>query len=149
MKNCSECGTELTGDPSFCPDCGSKLQSSVANPNENHEQERKTAPCQKCESQISTKADRCPQCGYEPSSEGILGTIFNLISFLWVGISAILYIIAFAALFLGNSSAGGFLVNILLITAFSAAPFTYLYLSIKTKDRGPTESLEIFGRKIS
>lgn len=29
-----------------------------------------TAPCVKCQSEISTAAERCPQCGYDPASEG-------------------------------------------------------------------------------
>jgi len=148
MEHCSECGIEITGDPSFCPDCGNEVRSVASQPKENHEPEGTTAPCQKCDSHISTNADRCPQCGFEPGSEGILGTIFSLISLLWAGIGVIFYLGAFAALFLGNYSIGGFLFALLLITVFSAAPITYLFLSIKTADRGPTEPVEIFGKQI-
>jgi hypothetical protein len=29
-----------------------------------------SAACQKCKSEISTEADRCPECGYEPAAKG-------------------------------------------------------------------------------
>lgn len=149
MEHCSECGSELTDNPSFCPDCGSEMRSVAPQEKEKNKPKGTTAPCQKCDSPISTKADRCPQCGFEPGSEGILHGIFTLISFLWLGIGIIFYIGAFGALFTGNYSIGGFLGGLLLITLFSALPFTYLYVIFTTADRGPTEPLEIFGQKIN
>jgi len=29
-------------------------------------------PCLKCQTEISALAEKCPQCGYEPSDEGVL-----------------------------------------------------------------------------
>lgn len=83
MDYCSECGTEVK-DMNFCPDCGADVSDepdsmhNEATTNTNSD----TAPCEKCNSQISTDALKCPQCGYEPSSSyltGILGYLASLV----------------------------------------------------------------------
>lgn len=38
-----------------------------------------TAPCQKCASPIPTEAVRCPECGYEPSSEGARARFWGML----------------------------------------------------------------------
>jgi hypothetical protein len=35
--------------------------------------ERETGECEKCLSEIPMMAERCPDCGYEPSDHGIVG----------------------------------------------------------------------------
>lgn len=34
-----------------------------------------TGKCEKCASEIPVEAERCPECGYEPASQGILGSL--------------------------------------------------------------------------
>lgn len=38
-----------------------------------------TAECLKCHSEISVKAEKCPECEYEPRSEGYYSRLFFLI----------------------------------------------------------------------
>jgi len=38
-----------------------------------------TAACQKCATDISTDADRCPACGYEPGTDGQLARTVGFI----------------------------------------------------------------------
>lgn len=40
-----------------------------------------TGTCGKCDSLISVDADRCPECGYEPSSMGIVQGLLGLGAF--------------------------------------------------------------------
>lgn len=147
MAYCSDCGNEVGADVAYCPDCGNPIASDGKS--DEHESKTETAPCRKCDSQISVEADRCPECGFEPSSHGILGGIFSIISVLWGGLGAILYLVAIAGLFLGTYSLGGFLGTLLFITVFSIAPFTYLYLRVKYADMGPTDEMEVFGETVN
>lgn len=40
-----------------------------------------TGQCEKCRSEIPTQADRCPDCGHEPSSIGLLGKLLGIAAF--------------------------------------------------------------------
>lgn len=41
-----------------------------------------TGRCNKCDSEISVNAERCPECGYEPGAGSTLGTILGSIGIL-------------------------------------------------------------------
>lgn len=78
-----------------------------------------TGECKKCMSTIPLKAERCPECGHEPSSHGIVGglllgllagaavLLIGLILIIWVvaigtsfGVGGALTLTAFFGLFL-------------------------------------------------
>ena len=46
-----------------------------------------TGKCQKCASEISTEAERCPECGHEPSALGITDWILIFLSINGLGFS--------------------------------------------------------------
>lgn len=86
MPYCSNCGAEHDSGDSFCAECGTDLDrpgeaelKSKAEPNTESEPTtstvKETGPCEKCDSEISVEAHKCPQCGYEPAAHGILGSI--------------------------------------------------------------------------
>lgn len=103
MPYCSNCGTEHDVGDSFCAECGADL--TLAEPEVEQEPEpepeaqsttptaKETGTCEKCDSQISINADKCPQCGYEPSSGGILGGILTWISVMVVGLFGTLTVV--------------------------------------------------------
>lgn len=94
MTHCTDCGTEI-GDVKFCPECGTEAPApEVA---DTPEPEGETGACEKCDSQISLKADRCPECGHEPGSHGILGSIFIMLSLLWVGLMGLIAVVSWIA----------------------------------------------------
>ena len=53
--------------------------------------------CGKCSSEIKTEAERCPECGYEPSK---LGVIHGLLGFFAINIFAVSFGIAIISLIL-------------------------------------------------
>lgn len=63
------------------------------------ESEPETGKCEKCASEISVEADRCPECGYEPSTSGWIRSIGVGVSFvasiLLVGLIAIIWLTVF------------------------------------------------------
>jgi len=52
-----------------------------------------TGRCSKCESEISIDAERCPECGYEPSKTGILNGIGMLIAIGILSLSGLITIL--------------------------------------------------------
>lgn len=78
MPYCSNCGAEHDIGDSFCAECGQDLTASAEFEAEVESEEpaiKKMGICEKCDSEISVEADKCPQCGYEPAAHGILGSI--------------------------------------------------------------------------
>lgn len=142
---CSDCGVEMDESVSFCPDCGSEVGVKSSEP---RQEQKERAPCQKCDEMISVDAMKCPQCGFEPSASGILGSIFAIISFLWAGFGVLMYIAIIATLATGNNTVGGTIGLLLITTGFIVAPVTYLYLIASEGERKPTEPLEIFGKEV-
>jgi len=63
--------------------------------------ERETGECEKCMSEIPMKAERCPDCGYEPSDHGIVGGILlGLLvmgSILLAGLILIIWVVTIAS----------------------------------------------------
>jgi RNA polymerase subunit RPABC4/transcription elongation factor Spt4 len=97
MPYCSNCGTEYDPGESFCAECGDDLDGPAeTEPELEPEPEveadteapttKETGTCVKCDSEISVEADKCPQCGYEPASSGILGGLLS-------GLSAMAFIL--------------------------------------------------------
>lgn len=109
MPYCSDCGAEHNPGDSFCAECGADLDSPAETELESEpepEVEADTEPstpketgiCEKCDSEISVKADKCPQCGYEPASSGILGGLLSGLSamafILLAGLVLIVWVVA-------------------------------------------------------
>lgn len=107
MPYCSNCGTEHDPSASFCSECGADLggqseADSEPEPRVEPETESSTAKetgiCEKCDSEISVKADKCPQCGYEPASSGILAGILTgiatMVFILFGGLTLIVWVVA-------------------------------------------------------
>jgi ribosomal protein L40E len=78
---CSECGSENAGDAKFCQECGESLSDSNSSEEQELEEPSNTGQCQKCDSSISITAEKCPNCGYEPSSLGAVNWILGIIAF--------------------------------------------------------------------
>jgi len=96
MPYCSNCGAEHDPGDSFCAECGQDLTGSAEFGTEVESEEpatKKTGICEKCDSEISLDANKCPQCGYEPASSGILGGILTWISMMVFGLFALLTLI--------------------------------------------------------
>ena len=102
-----------------------------------------TDKCTKCDSEISVEADRCPECGYEPSSGGVLNGILTFISLPWLGIGALFYVVAIWVLFTGGYTILNFIFAMLLITAFNTVPAFILYVSYRQSTMSPTDP-EVF-----
>jgi len=140
MPYCSDCGKEIEPNISLCSDCGSEINLNKKG--------KELAPCQKCDSDISKDAMKCPECGWEPASSGILHSLIFIICIPWVGAGLIFYLAAFAVLFTGGYSILNFSVALILITTFIAFPVLYLYILFKNADRKPTDKMKIFGQEI-
>jgi hypothetical protein len=97
-----------------------------------------TGKCEKCASEISVEAERCPECGYEPASHGWISSILVTLSIgaslLLGGLIVIIWLVAFA----GTLS----ITNALIATAFFGAvlipPLIVIYLAIKKEEKSPT-----------
>jgi len=88
---------------------------------------RETGQCGKCESEISVTAERCPECGYEPSDQGIFTVIISLLSLGVALIGGILLLSAIAAGVTGGYSVGGFITAMVLIGSVTLIPVGILY----------------------
>jgi len=102
-------------------------------PDENTE----TAPCKKCNSMITTEADRCPECGHEPGP-GAIGVLF-MGAFVIVGLLFGLFaMVSFIGAFIGAGVVGSLLLSAVtgVIAVLCFAP---VYYGIKNISRGPTE----------
>lgn len=86
---------------------------------------RETGECEKCMSEIPLEAERCPDCGYEPSDHGIVGGLLLglmvMASILLAGLILIIWLVAIGSSF-GISGA-------VMLTAFFGiflAPMAYI-----------------------
>ncbi|WP_418286380.1 hypothetical protein [Halorubrum sp. DTA46] len=94
--------------------------------------------CEKCASEISIEADRCPECGYEPASQGWISSILIGLSvgasILLGGLILIIWLVAIA----GTLS----ITNALIATAFFGVillfPIGIIYLGVKKETKTPT-----------
>ena len=77
-KYCNECETTHP-DAKYCPDCGTELETPPSREESGKKVTKETGSCEKCDSQISVKADRCPECDYEPSNS-ILVKLIGMVS---------------------------------------------------------------------
>jgi len=148
MPYCSNCGTEYDLGDSFCAECGKDLDESIEvepEPEPEHDTEaetptppKETGTCEKCDSEISLEADKCPECGYEPASQGIIGSLLLTLSvgasILLAGLILIIWIVAIAGSFsiTGAVTLTAFFGVILLI------PLGIIYLGMKKEMNTPT-----------
>lgn len=107
-KFCTNCGTEISPEAAFCPQCGYKFAQ---------EEKQQTKFCQNCGKEIDINAEICPYCGvrvaYTKSSEeknvllsAILSFLFPGLGHLYLGLNTkgisfiIAYIVSWALMFL-------------------------------------------------
>ena len=107
-KFCTNCGTEISPEAAFCPQCGYKFAQ---------EEKPQTKFCQNCGKEIDINAEICPHCGvrvaYTKSSEeknvllsAILSFLFPGLGHLYLGLNTkgvsfiITYIVSWALMFL-------------------------------------------------
>lgn len=111
---------------------------------------KETGICEKCDSEISMKTYKCPQCGYKPASSGILGGLLSGLSamafILLAGSVLIVWVVAIGTDF-------GF-TDVLYVTAFflflMLFPGGVLYAKMNQELKTPTGAKknwreEIFG----
>ncbi|QLC33098.1 zinc ribbon domain-containing protein [Halarchaeum sp. CBA1220] len=151
MPYCSECGAEHDLEDAFCSECGAdldppdeaELESETETESEAETETatstaKETGTCEKCDSEISLEADKCPQCGYEPASHGILGSIGIGLSagasILLGGLILIIWIVVIGSSLSITDGliATGFFGFILLF------PLGILYLAIQKEMKTPT-----------
>ena len=97
-----------------------------------------TGKCEKCASEISLEAERCPECGYEPASHGWISSILVSLSvgfsILLVGLIAIIWVVVIA----GTLS----ITDAVIVTAFFGAvllfPIGIIYLAMRKETKTPT-----------
>ena len=102
-------------------------------PDENTE----TAPCKKCNSMITTQADRCPECGHEPGPGAIGVLVMGVVSIAGL-LSGLFAAIFFISVFIGTE----IVVSLLLsgvAGVIAVICFSLVYYGIKNISRGPTE----------
>jgi len=97
-----------------------------------------TGTCQKCQSNISIDADKCPDCGYEPSSPGIINTILGLIAFGVFGFCLLLVVIMPILMFDSLALSSG-LVGLAFFGAGAAVSGFYLYALLLRTQRTPVD----------
>jgi RNA polymerase subunit RPABC4/transcription elongation factor Spt4 len=157
MPYCSNCGAEHDSDDSFCAECGKDLDGpaedeleSEPEPEPEVSTTKETGICEKCDSEISLEADKCPQCGYEPASSGILGGLLTWISMMVFGLFGLLTLIVWIVAF---GTDFGF-TDALYVTAFflfvmlfpSGALYAKMNQELKTTTGGKKDwREEIFG----
>ena len=107
-KFCTNCGTEISPEAAFCPQCGYKFAQ---------EEKPQTKFCPNCGKEIDINAEICPHCGvrvaYTKSSEeknvllsAILSFLFPGLGHLYLGLNTkgvsfiIAYIVSWALMFL-------------------------------------------------
>lgn len=97
-----------------------------------------TAKCEKCASEISVEADRCPECGYEPSKSGLIFSILVGISvassILFGGLILILWLVVIAGtLSITDALIGTGFFGLILLFSISIA-----YIGLKKGTKTPT-----------
>lgn len=158
MPFCSNCGAEHEPDDLFCAGCGTELNGSAGADSESAPETeleteasiaKETGTCEKCDSKISLEADKCPQCGYEPASSGILGGILTWISMmvfiLFGGLTLIVWVVAIGTDF-------GF-TDALYVTVFflfiMAIPGGLLYAKFNQELKTPTGAKKDWREELS
>lgn len=103
-----------------------------------------TAHCHKCKSEISPEAERCPECGYEPSNIGAVSQIIGFLALL--GFSFCMLIVVITPILIADSlalSSGITSFAVFGIGALFTGLILYsLYLRTKLKPTGD-ESVEL------
>lgn len=110
---------------------------STATTGDQPSEARETAPCTKCMSEIPVKADRCPECGFEPST-GILGGIVMWIAFSIGMLFALIAVVSIILVFDGFPLTDAFYVFAFTGT-IAAICFGLVYQGYQTSERGPTD----------
>jgi len=97
-----------------------------------------TAACEKCDSQISTAADRCPQCGFEPGVHGILTTLIIMLALGGISILLLLIIFTWVAVVLSSISVMNGVGLTALFSVLTAPAAVVLYLATLGERKTPT-----------
>lgn len=96
------------------------------------------AACSKCGTAISTDADRCPECGYEPANGLLSKLIFWLFAFPFGVLFGGVMLSAFAGGVAGVLTVGEAFGGIFAAGVLGAVPFWYIRRYRRRKRRGPT-----------
>jgi uncharacterized membrane protein len=97
-----------------------------------------TNQCQKCGSQISSTAERCPACGYEPSPS-ILGVLFYWVFALpFTLIFGVLLVGSVAGVAMGELTVSEALGGMFAAGLLGAVPFWYVRRYRRQKRKRPT-----------
>lgn len=97
-----------------------------------------TAACEKCDSQISVNADRCPQCGHEPGANGIIATILILLGLGNVGLMGLIFVVIWIVAATGGLSLTDTLSTSVGVLVLSLPGLVILYLAALSERKTPT-----------
>jgi len=143
MRYCSECGSEVDEANAYCSDCGSEIDGGVES--ESDDVEGETGLCSKCDSEISVSAEKCPNCGYEPSSLGIILSLFGLVAF-GVFSFCLLMVVILPILVWDSLDLMSGVIGFGLFGVVGAIAGSFLYLLYKQGTRTPVDdSVEFIG----
>lgn len=104
-----------------------------------------TGTCGKCNSIISVDADRCPECGYEPSSMGIIRGLLGLGAF-GVFMFCILLVVIMPILMFDSLALTSGILGLLFFGGGAAVSGFFLYGLYLRSQRTPVDDdVQIFG----
>ena len=135
-KYCNECETTRP-DAKYCPECGTELETPPSHEEAEAKTPKETGSCEKCDSQISVEADRCPECGHE-AGPGIIGGILMWVLGIVGAFSGTIALISIVLLF-GEASLTTAIFGFVFFGAIAAVCLGFVYFGIKNSMRGPTD----------
>jgi ribosomal protein L40E len=97
------------------------------------------AQCTKCDTGISVKAEKCPECGYEPGSSTFSKLVFWFITGPWAALLLFISLGAPIGLITGELTFGDFFGGIIAIGILGAIPFWHSYRYIQRRSMKPTD----------
>ena len=139
-KYCNEC-EKTRPDAKYCPECGTELETPPSREESETKTPKETGSCEKCDSEISAQAERCPECGHEPSP-GVLGGIVMWILGIVGGIFGLISIVIGLGIVFVQTSSGELIAGVVFVgltSVVTAVCFGLIYFGIKNSMRGPTD----------
>lgn len=101
-----------------------------------------TGACTKCASEISTGADRCPECGHEPGP-GVLGQIFIFLAGMTGLLFSFLAFLPIILIFDGGSITDA-VIGVVIFGGIATVCFGIVYAGYKSSEIKPTNE-QLFG----
>jgi DNA-directed RNA polymerase subunit RPC12/RpoP len=134
---CKDCGAEFD-DANYCPECGTEVKEQTESTQIDDTVDGNTGSCEQCGSQIRVEAIRCPECGYEPGSSGIIGSTLVFLSFSWVLLMALILLIAWLLVPFGELALTDGLYGTVGLLLFASPGIVVLYLKGLAERKTPT-----------